>query len=71
MTYVRKKVPFWNGMREDYLVPKSATPVQRSREIELNCPPRLCSRCGKEFQPTIRRRMLCLQCFNYARDLGI
>ena len=27
-------------------------------------PKRSCSCCGKFFQPTIRRRMLCAQCFS-------
>lgn len=30
---------------------------------ELDCPKRPCARCGKKFQPTQRRRMLCGSCF--------
>ena len=29
-------------------------------------PKRPCCRCGKDFQPTVKRRLLCSQCFDYA-----
>ncbi len=29
----------------------------------IDKPPRPCSRCGKTFQPTVRRRMLCEWCY--------
>lgn len=29
-------------------------------------PKRPCSKCGRKFQPTERRRLLCLTCFNNA-----
>ena len=34
-------------------------------------PERPCSKCGRQFFPTIKRRMLCETCFYYAEDVGI
>ena len=33
---------------------------------EIDKPERPCSRCGKRFQPTVRRRVLCDGCFKAA-----
>ncbi|QEW18988.1 hypothetical protein LA6_001167 [Marinibacterium anthonyi] len=68
MSQVSRKIPFWNGLRQDYLVPKSDTPAPWIRDHELDRPQRKCSRCGVSFQPTVKRRMLCLQCFKWAKD---
>lgn len=35
---------------------------------KLDRPRRPCSRCGKRFQPTIKRRMLCAYCFENADE---
>ena len=31
--------------------------------IQTGEPPRPCARCGREFQPNVKRRMLCLGCY--------
>ena len=33
------------------------------RDAPLNRPKRRCSNCGRTFQPTVRRRMLCAYCY--------
>ena len=35
-------------------------------ETAIDKPERPCSRCGKQFKPTVRRRMLCASCFGNA-----
>lgn len=32
----------------------------------LDCPKRPCAKCGRKFQPTLKRRMLCASCFGNA-----
>ncbi len=34
-------------------------------DVPIDKPPRPCACCGKAFQPTIRRRLLCEWCFLY------
>ena len=34
-------------------------------------PERPCSRCGKRFQPTLRRRLLCAGCFTGGHDASL
>ena len=34
----------------------------------IDRPKRPCSRCGRSFKPTVRRRMLCAGCFGSASD---
>ena len=34
----------------------------------IDRPPRPCGKCGHEFQPTIKRRLLCEGCFYFAED---
>ena len=33
--------------------------------------PRPCARCGRKFQPTIKRRMLCAECYSYASGTAV
>lgn len=40
---------------------------QRTDLARRDRPPRPCSRCGKRFQPTIKRLKLCLCCFRQGR----
>ena len=35
----------------------------------LNRPPKPCAKCRREFQPTMRRRLLCESCYRHA-DTG-
>ena len=47
----------------------SARKPRGSGDRPVDRPPRPCSRCGKEFKPTLKRRMLCGSCFSYANDM--
>ncbi|WP_199252586.1 hypothetical protein [Chachezhania sediminis] len=64
MTYVRKKVPFANGHPAE--VPVAEAPLARKLDQPLNRPERPCARCGRMFQPTTRRLILCHGCFVFA-----
>ena len=35
---------------------------------DIDRPVRACGQCGEHFQPTVRRRMLCHDCFTYSED---
>ena len=40
------------------------TPDRRGDE-PLDCPERECACCGRLFQPTLRRRLLCARCYRF------
>ena len=71
MTYLRKKLPYWNGDPLTLPAPKGPSVPGRGGDKPLDRPERPCSRCGKTFKPTLRRRMLCQECFAFAREQGL
>lgn len=48
----------------------AAKGVWPGRDPDLDRPKRLCARCGASFQPTHRRRLLCLSCFTGGHSEG-
>ena len=44
--------------------PMAGTQRGRPGDPALDRPERPCAKCGKQFQPTVRRRLLCGPCFN-------
>ena len=69
MTRPQKKVPFWNG--NPATIPQKGVSVKgREADTPLDKPARPCARCQRLFQPTLKRRMLCLSCLNWADEQG-
>lgn len=54
------------GSDEDRLIDEG--PLGRAhQDVPLEgVPPRRCAKCGRRFQPTVRRRMLCAGCYGNA-----
>ena len=68
MTCLCKKLPYWNGTNPRVLVSKTDAPEPWAKDLPIDRPKRACARCGKEFQPTGKRRMLCAECFSVANE---
>lgn len=45
-------------------VPPAFRNWRHAGSMPLDCLPKPCSACGRAFQPTVRRRMLCGPCFS-------
>lgn len=75
MTDLRKNpnglIPYWNGAPSPVTLPAGKTVPGREGDAPLGRPERPCSRCGKPFAQTLRRRMLCQECFAFAREQGL
>ncbi len=66
-----RKVPYWNGRPEPLGFAKDQVVPGKDHDAKLDRPPRPCSRCGTMFAPTIKRRMLCQNCWTWANGQGL
>lgn len=58
----------WVQPGTDVVAGKVSHPGHKA-DAKIDRPRRPCARCNQLFQPTIRRRMLCSDCFACATDL--